>query len=96
MRRRIRIGIPDGILNDYLKGMTNERAAYEIIRLATNSLHGISNHGVPAGAGSQSEAQTATDKKAISNRSSTEDSNSKSTSPAIKDVSFADDLQMLS
>ena len=42
MRRRIRIGIPDGVLNDYLKGMTNERAAYEILRLATNNLHGLS------------------------------------------------------
>lgn len=94
MRRRIRIGIPDGILNDYLKGMTNERAAYEIIRLATNNLHGFSDSQAlnivanPLGADAPSQ---------VSKKPAKPDSVNETEQPPTKktEVSFEDDLQML-
>lgn len=93
MKRRIRIGIPDGILNDYLKGMTNERAAYEIIRLATNNLHGFSDTQalqaseiVPSKQPVAADIDTALTKNENPKPSSTKDKD---------EVSFNDDLKML-
>lgn len=93
MKRRIRIGIPDGILNDYLKGMTNERAAYEIIRLATNNLHGFSDaqalqntESVPSKQSVANDINTSLTKNEIPKPSSTKDKD---------EVSFNEDLKML-
>lgn len=94
MRRRIRIGIPDGALNDYLKGMTNERAAYEIIRLATNNLHGFSDAQALNVAASIPDKQNIEADNSITCQSQTADSNTTSTKNT-GEVSFADDLQML-
>lgn len=95
MRRRIRISIPDGILNDYLKGMSNERAAYEIIRLATNNLQGLSDSRALNVVASTPEetvsAQVSNTPPQAENVKAARNS-----SKETREVSFEDDLQMLS